>query len=136
MVQGTRVIEIIKTVSVRLLLIIPVLFLGALTSSVGHEYLVFMGYQAPSGFFGFALTEELLAWFLSSIFWSGLIYQTFGKKIDQIFIITIFVIVSWEYFSADNMTWQIYFGLIGVALLGNFLGYLLKLGRERWFEQK
>ena len=55
-----------------------------------------------------------------------------SKKIDYAFIIIIFIFALWDYSYPPAVSFLMYIGLIGVALLGNALGYLLKLARLRW----
>lgn len=111
-----------------------VLGLGIFTAFPFHEFNQnFFGYQKPPGFFGFTLADWELAQVLAMIFWSSLIYGTLGKKIDYIFIAIISLFSILDFFYTDNVTPIMYLGLIGVAVLGNTLGYMLKVGRRNWF---
>lgn len=58
-------------------------------------------------------------------------YGAIGKKVDYIFIGTIFVLGLLEYFSAENVTPQMYLGLFGAAGAGLLIGFVLKLLRKR-----
>jgi hypothetical protein len=90
-------------------------------------------YQRPSGFFGFSLTDAFLAWTLSLTFLNAIMFGAIGKKVDYVFIILVTILAFLEYWSADNVTPQMYLGLVGIALVGNAIGYALKLARLKWF---
>ncbi len=96
-----------------------------------HDFVMgTLKYQIPSGFFGFTLTDWILSWEIATTFWLGVIFGTLGKKIDYILIAAFFVLSSLEFYSADNMTLLVYSGLVGAALLGNAIGFALKLLRH------
>ena len=133
MVSGTRAIKIFGALFLRILLLIGVLTVGLLTAVPFHEFNEnVLGYSRPSGFFGFTLADWELAWLLSSVFWSGIVFGMLSKKIDYAFIIIIFLFVLWDYSYPPAVSTSMYTGLFGVALLGNVLGYMLKLARQRW----
>lgn len=133
MVQGALIKTVIDVVT-RILILLVVLFLSAFTSDPAHDFILnIFHYQNPSGFFAASWAEWSIAWVLTSVFWSGIIFGAIGKKIDYIFNFVIILFALWEYIGAENVTPQMYLGLIGVALLGNALGYALKIGRKNWF---
>ncbi len=113
-----------------LLLALTVSFFAA----VPFEYFndTILGFQKPVGFFGFTIADGILAWTLSFMFWSGVVFGTFGKRIDYTFIALVALFAFWIYSSTENVTSAMYLGLFGVALLGNAIGYMLKLARLRW----
>jgi len=99
-----------------------------------HDFVVnTLGYQKPSGFFGFTLADWNVSWFVSATLWIGIIFGTFGKKIDYIFISIMFTVFSLSFLSTENMTLLVYSGLIGSTIIGNILGFILKLLRQRFF---
>ena len=120
----------------RILLILPILVVSFL-SAAPFEYFndTILGYQTPPGFFGFTIIDGILAWTLSFIFWSGILFGILGKKIDYVPIVLIIALALWMYSGTDNVTPQMYLGLLGVALLGNAIGYILKLARLRWLSK-
>lgn len=133
MVSGKRIGIILLTVTTRIFLFVAVLVMSLYLSPPFEDLnRIVFDYRKPSGFFGFTLSEAFLALTLSLTLWSGIIFGAIGRKIDYVFIGLVFVLAFWEYSSAENVTPQMYLGLIGVAVLGNFLGYLLKLARQRW----
>jgi len=75
-----------------------------------------------------------IAWFISSTLWAGIIFGTIGKKMDCIFIIGFFVLCSLDFLYTQNMTWLVYSGLVGAAVVGNAIGFILKLARQRFFK--
>lgn len=90
-------------------------------------------YINPPGFFAMAsLAESLLALDLALVFWSGIILGASGKKSDYILIVLIILYALWGYSGTTNVTSQMYLGLIGAAILGNAIGYGLKLARLKW----
>ena len=132
MVSGTRAKLILGLL--RVTFCFGVIAIGAYTSGPFYQLNndVF-GYQNPPGFFSIpSLADWILAWVLAMIFWSGIFFGTIGKKIDYILISLFLIFGLWNYLYTDNVTSQMYLGFIGIALLGNALGYLLKLARLRW----
>jgi hypothetical protein len=115
-----------------------VLVIIAIVISIFFFPLTFQGllietlkYQTPSGFFGFTLTESILSLFMVSMLWISIILGTIGKKIDYVFILSLFILSSLEYFSAENMTMLVYLGLVVATILGNVIGFGLKILRKR-----
>ena len=90
-------------------------------------------YQLPSGFFGFTFADWSISWFISTSFLAGAIFGTLGKRIDYIFVITLFVLASLDFFYTENMTPLVYSGLVGATLIGNVIGFILKLLRAKYF---
>ena len=135
MVSGTRVMKIVGKIFLRLLLLAGVFIITFFTGDLFHSFNEnIFHYLNPSGFFSMASWAEWsLTLVLAAVFWSGILFGSLGKKIDYIFISLVMALALWEYSGTDNVTPQMYLGLIGVALLGNAIGYLLKLARVRWF---
>jgi hypothetical protein len=99
-----------------------------------HDFVMnTLHYQIPNGFFGFTATDWFLSWEIASTFLVGLILGSLGRKIDYIFIITFFILLSFDFLSSDNMTLLVYSGLVGAAALGNAIGFGIKLLRQRIF---
>ena len=92
-----------------------------------------LGYQRSSGFFGFSIEHLVLSFIMALILWVSTFFGALGTKVDY-WVIGGFLILAFIIFQGSSI--NMYLGLIGVALLGNFLGYLLKLARERWFDKK
>jgi hypothetical protein len=134
MVQGTQAIKVIKDILFRFALLIVVLVATYFSTDIFHNLNdSTFHYINPPGFFAMAsLAEWFLALDLALIFWSGVIFGALGKKSDYIFIVLIILYAFWGYSGTSNVTSQMYLGLIGVAVLGNFLGYILKIGRQNW----
>jgi hypothetical protein len=96
-----------------------------------HSFVIdTLGYQSPPGFFGFNLQAWPIVWLMSSMFWVGVIFGTLGKVTDYILIGIFFIFTSFVLL-ADNITLYVYSGLIGTAILGNLIGFALKLLRKR-----
>lgn len=101
----------------------PITFQSLLTET--------LGYQTPSGFFGFTFTESILSLVMVSMLWISIILGSIGKKIDYIIIFILFILSSLEYFSAENMTPLVYSGLVVATILGNVIGFGLKILRKK-----
>jgi len=116
----------------RLLLFLVAIGLGIFLPQVQlHSFVIdTLGYQSPPGFFGFNLQAWPIVWLMSSMFWVGVIFGTLGKVTDYILIGIFFIFTSFVLL-ADNITLYVYSGLIGTAILGNLIGFALKLLRKR-----
>jgi len=134
MVQGTQIVKVIKEILIRVSLLIAVLIAAYFTTDFFHDFNEnFFHYINPPGFFSMAsLAEWFLALDLALVFWSGIFFGIMGKNFDYILIGLTILLAFWGYSGTENVTQQMYLGLIGVAVLGSFLGYCLKLARERW----
>jgi hypothetical protein len=119
----------------RLFLLFAILILSALTSTIAHDVILnIFGYQIPSDFSDTgSWADWSLAFVTTSLFWSGIIFGTFGEKIDYVFVALTILFAAWEYIYSSNITPQMYLGLIGVAVIGNLIGFCLKLARQKWF---
>lgn len=123
-------------VCTRILFFLSVIVMGAFSS--GFFYSLnekIFEYQNPAGFFIPSLADWGLAFALAVVFWSGTLFGLIGKKIDRILILFFILFGLWTYVYTDNITPQMYLGLVGVALLGNTIGYGLKLARLRWLKK-
>jgi hypothetical protein len=138
MVQSTLVKSILGVI-VRVFLLAGILIFGFLLSNPFYFFLVkTLGYhESCGGFFELCGFEtEALSLVISYIFWVTFVFGILGKKMDYIFSTILFLLAFLLFTQEKNITPQMYIGLIGVALLGNALGYILKIGRENWFGKK
>lgn len=138
MVSRKRIISATKAFILRFSLLIGVFVLSFFTGNFFHDFNenVFH-YVNPSGFFAMASWAEWsLAFDLALVFWSGLIFSYLGKKSDYILIVCIILYAIWGYSHTDNVTPNMYLGLIGVTLLSNAIGYALKLARLKWLSTR
>ena len=100
-----------------------------------HDFVVnTLGYQKPSGFFGYSFADWEIAWLLCSVLWAGIIFGTLGKKVDYIFFSVIFFFTLWDYSYPPAVPFKVYLGLMGGAAIGNVIGFGLKLARQRFFK--
>jgi hypothetical protein len=81
-----------------------------------------LGYQKPSGFFGFSFADWSVTLIMSTSLWVGILFSFLGKKIDYIFIVGFFALASLDYYFTGNMTWLVYSGLVGATILGVTIG--------------
>lgn len=133
MVQKSSSVSIILQILLRVILFIIVLGLSLFTPFQVHDLIVNnLGYVKPSGFFGFTLADWEIAHILFATFLVGITFGTLGKKIDYAMILILFCLASFDYYSVENMTSRVYSGLLGAALLGNLIGFLLKLARQKF----
>ena len=133
MVQRSRAEIIIWGIVFRFFVLIGVLILSFFTASPAWEFNNVFGFKNPSGFFGYSVADWELAWMLTVIFWSGIIFGTLGKKTDYVFITGLLFFVLWDYYYSQTTPLNMYFGLIGVLISANTIGYLLKQARMKWF---
>lgn len=128
MVQKSRTIMFFWSIVWRIFLLILIAIGSLFVQDPFYSFLInTLQYQEPPGFFGFNPYFLGLGWVLSWTFWSSVIYQTIGRKTDLYFILAIFIFSVWNIYATQNVTPMIYFGLIGVALAGNAIGFALKL---------
>lgn len=78
-------------------------------------------------FYGFS--GVILGWLMSYTFWCGVVLGTLGKKIDYVLSTAVFLFAFWVYLTTTNVTPEIYLSLLGVAIVGNLIGYALKVAR-------
>lgn len=136
MVQRSRDTIITRAVLLRVLLFVSILVIGFYEGRLFLSFLTDkLNYKEVCS--GFCFLEGfgagLLALTLSYSFWFGVIFGAVGKKADYIVIGVFFILALVMFY---GLSFQIYLGLIGVALLGNAIGYILKIGRENWFGKK
>lgn len=79
--------------------------------------------------YGAILNGLVLSW----VFWSSITFGCLGKKFDYYLIVILFLSAGTVYWGSGP---KMYLGLIGIVLISNTIGYLLKLARMRWIEQK
>lgn len=131
----SKVLKISLAVTSRLLLLVIVVILSAYTSETAHQLITeTFGYQNPSGFFVPSWADSILAWTLTMLFLGAIFFGALGRRIDYIFIGIIILFTIWSFVGTDNVTNQMYLGLIGVAVVGNAIGYALKLARHKIWE--
>ena len=118
----------------RIFLLFVVIALGAFTALPTHTFVIdSLRFENPSDFFGSSWADWSLAWILASLFWGGIVFGVSGKKIDYFFTLLLSVIGFLGFVYTKNVMPLMYLGLVGVAVLGNVLGYMLKVGRQNWF---
>jgi hypothetical protein len=133
MVQKSRTGSIIWKVSLRLLALFISFFIAIWGSSTAIVILKnYLGYVTPEGFFGFTLTDDFVSLDLMLVFLSGIFLGTLGKKADYFIFIVIFLQALWEYNGTSTITDAMFFGLFGAALIGNAIGFGLKLLRQKF----
>ena len=133
MVSEKRTWGIIWNVFKRLFLLFAIFAFALFLQDPFYYFLIHtLHYKEPSFFF-INLYFLGLGWTLSWTFWSGVVFGAFGKKIDYVFILIVFLLSILDFVYTENITPSIYLGLVGVAVLGNVLGYMLKVGRQNWF---
>ncbi|HVV38890.1 MAG TPA: hypothetical protein VHD31_01015 [Candidatus Paceibacterota bacterium] len=93
----------------------------------------YLGYSESSTFFGAfqGFATDFLALVFSYALWVSVIFGALGKKADYI-IITLYAFLG--FFLLYNLSLKIYLGFIGVTILGNLIGFCLKLWRQRFFK--
>lgn len=135
MVQKSLATSIILETVLRVLLLIICIAIGIYFFPVTiHNFVVnTLGYQKPAGFFGFTFADWEVSWLISSSLFSGIIFGALGKKIDYIFIVILFFLSSLDFLFTENITFVVYLGLSGSAILGNVIGYGLKLARKKFW---
>ena len=135
MVQRSRTTSIILGIFLRIFLFVVAVFLGIYLFPITiHDFVTnTLGYIRPSVFFGFTWADWDVGWMMALSLWIGVIFGTLGKRGDYIFIALFFFLASLDYFYTDNMTLLVYSGLVGATLLGNAIGFGLKLLRQKYF---
>ncbi len=92
-------------------------------------------YKTPIGFFDMASwADSILALCLGLNLLGGIILGVIGKKTDYVIISGIFLFGLWNYTGTGNVTLDMYLGLIGTLVLGNVIGFGLKLARRKFFK--
>jgi hypothetical protein len=135
MVQKSRALNIALAVLLRILLIVVASIIGLFFFPITiHDFVInTLGYIVPSGFFGFTFADWDVAWIISSALWVGILLGTLGKRIDYAFILLFFITSSFEYLYTENMTLLVYSGLVGATIIGNIIGFGLKLLRQKYW---
>lgn len=134
MTQRSETEKIIWGVIFRILAIAPILFIAAYTALPFQEWNENLGFHQSAGFWGFNLSDVILGWSLSYVFWIGLVFGTIGRKTDYIFCTLSFLFVLWVYLGTQYVIPSMYIALIAFAIIGNALGYLLKQLRIYFFK--
>lgn len=90
-----------------------------------------LGYHTPNSFLD-VFINWAAAWDLDSVFLACIFFGILGGRIDY-FIITIFIILGfWDFHGIETVNIQMYLGLFGAAVLGNAIGFGLKLLRKKF----
>ena len=137
MVQKSRTPSIISIFGVALLrvaLLCVTVFVAAYTSPTALEILKnYLGYQAPSGFFwGTSLSDDFVSIVFTLSFWSGIIFGTLGKWWDYLLISLFVALAVWEFTGLATITVPMLIGLAISIILGNAIGFALKLLRQKF----
>ena len=132
MVQKPRT-TIITGFLIRLLALVVTLLLGVTTA----DYFEFFNRvtlnfhpSEPLGAYGGIINALVLSW----VFWSSIAFGGLGKRSDY-FLVGVFFLSALVIYYGDTNA-QMYFGLVGTAILGSGIGYVLKLLRLRFFATK
>ncbi len=134
MAQKSSVVKITLAILSRILLLLAAVICGAFFFQITiHEFVVdTLKYQLPSGFFGFTFADWDISWFIASSFLAGIFFGTLGKKMDYVFIITFFGLSSLDFLYTENMTALIYSALVAATVIGNVIGFGLKLLKQKY----
>jgi hypothetical protein len=132
MVQKSRAPVIGKQIILRVILFLAVLVVGFYN---GQPFVIFLTenlhFKEPvSQFFG--AFEGFQTWMaaltLSYTLWLGIVFGSLGKRADYAVIGIFFIFALYLFYGQSS---QMYFGLIQVALVGNAIGFGLKLLRKQ-----
>lgn len=133
MVQKSRIAVKFLWAVVRIALFVGIIALSAFISDPFHSLILdHLHYQIPEGFFSGSWADWSLAWVLTNVFLSGVIFGTLGKKIDYAFIAAAIGIAIWEFTGTANVTSALYITLLTTIAISNIVGFCLKLVRERF----
>jgi hypothetical protein len=133
MVQNSRAWLIVWKIFLRIVVLILVAFIANFESPLALEILKNnLGYITPEGFFGFNLTDDFVSFELALVFVSGVFLGLLGKVADYILIIFFILFAAYDYFSVTSLTNLMTFGFVGAVLLGNAIGFGLKLLRQKF----
>ena len=137
MVSGIRVKQIGLDIILRSLFLLAALFAAAYAPSINSYFLEYsLDYQRSGGFFGFSIENVIIELIFSFILWASILFGAIGKKIDYLLIVSFIILAVIAFYnSSASLNIKMYLGLIGVALLGNAIGYMLKLARLRWLHK-
>lgn len=92
----------------------------------------YLGYINPNDYFSFLL-DALVSVSIGSVFLGSIVFGSLGKKFDYFLISLIFIAASIAFFYSEKSTSSMFVGLAIAALLGNTIGFGLKLLRKKYF---
>lgn len=80
------------------------------------------------------ISNSSFSLYLALALWGSIVFGAIGKKTDYVIIAGIFLFGLWDYAGTDNVTTDMYLGLIAVTLAGNAIGLGLRLVRQYFFK--
>lgn len=123
----------------RVALIVSIYFLANITAGAMYFFNMLI-YKYPPFDEIFAISQVLyidyallLAWALSVVFWSSVIFSFLGKATDYVFVAMFLLFGVYVYINTEDVTPLMYLALLGVAVVGNLIGYALKVARMHFF---
>jgi len=133
MAQKHPVAIVAWKILLRIVLFCMMVYLAAYESVFALNILWnYLGYVTPEGFFGFTFTDDFVSVELPLVLFGSIFFGVLGKKIDYILIFLILLQALWEYNSTSTVTYGMFWGLVGAAIIGNVIGLILKLLRQRF----
>jgi hypothetical protein len=124
---------IVWKISLRFIFLIAVFTFAFYCSDVSFEILKkYLGYITPPGFFGFTLADFFVSLELGSVFISGIMFGALGQIIDYPVTLLFLIWGLWDYHGIPTVTTNMYLGLLGAIIIGNLIGFALKLFRQRF----
>lgn len=132
MVQKQRISLIVWYIFLRIFLFVGVVLISVYTSEYSLGLLDKLGYQTPNVIWGGNLVDASIELGFVMAFWSGIILGILGRKIDYILIILFLLFGFWDFYTTETVTTNMYIGLISAAILGNAIGFGLKLLRQKF----
>ena len=133
MVQKHSALIIFWRILLRIIFLIVVFLIAGYESQFAFSVLQdYLGYQTPDIFWGGGLVDSFISFELSFIFLSGILFGALGRKIDYL-LNAIFIIYGlWDYNGTSTVTYGMFWGLVGAAIIGNIIGFVLKLLRQKF----
>jgi hypothetical protein len=133
MVQNSRAWIIVWKVLIRVIFFCGAVWLAAYTSGFALDILENnLGYKTPDVIWGGNLVDGFVGLGLSLVFLGSIIFGILGKKVDYFIIFCFIALGFWDFWSTSTVTLNMYLGLIGAAILGNAIGFGLKLLRQKF----
>lgn len=90
-----------------------------------------LDYKGSGGFFGFDISSAILAVIMSWLFLGSILLSYLGRKADYVLSGILFLFSLFLFSRSGEISQQIYMSLIPLSLLGNAIGYGLKLLRQK-----
>jgi hypothetical protein len=133
MVQNSQFALIIWKISIRIIILIITVVVANQTFPQGLEILQnYLGYKTPDVIWGENLVDGIVAIGFGVVFWGGILFGSLGKKVDYFFILIFIVLGLWDFWTTSTVTTAMYLGLIGAAVVGNVIGFVLKVLRQKF----